>query len=50
MGQISDNVQEKERIDSSYRGTLLPGDFGPGDHRGARPKVLQSFAGPFRTP
>ena len=27
-----------------------PGDFTPGDHRGARPKVLQNFAGPFRTP
>ena len=27
----------------------VPGDFAPGDHRGARPKVLQNFAGPFRT-
>ena len=27
--------------------TLLPGDFAPGDHRGARPKVLQNSASSF---
>ena len=29
---------------------LQPGDFAPGDHSGARKKVLHNFAGPFRTP
>ena len=28
---------------------LSSGNFAPVDHRGARPNVLQNFAGPFRT-
>ena len=34
--------------DDSFEGfDKLPGDFASGDHRGARRKVLQNYAGPF---
>ena len=44
------SMREGEMVCLPKNYTPAPGDFAPADHRKARPKVLQSFAGPFRTP